>query len=335
MSMRNQSLRRKAIQMLLLATVFWGMSFPTMKSVVMVQQRLLPNASTWFFTSLGVTVRFGAALLIMLFWTWSTFRRMSRLEVWQGLGLGLFGGAGLLFQMDGLAYTSASVSAFLTQCYCLSLPVLVALRDRRWPSPILIASCAMVVAGVAVLAGVDWRSMKLGRGEWETLIGSVLFTGQILWLERPLFAQNNVNHFTLVMFAVTALTAAPVSLLTMQRPQDLLMAYHSPAVVGFMVILVAFCTMISYVAMNYWQRFVPATEAGLIYCVEPVFASLFALFLPGWFSIAGGFGYANESVTTNLLVGGGLITAANVLLQVRNAQEERRGEARAELLEKR
>src|SRR4030095_3940210 len=77
MSMHNQSLRRKAIQMLLLATVFWGMSFPTMKSVVMVQQQLLPNASTWFFTSLAVTVRFGLAFLIMLFWTWSTFRRMS------------------------------------------------------------------------------------------------------------------------------------------------------------------------------------------------------------------------------------------------------------------
>ena len=333
--MRNQSLRRKAIQMLLLATVFWGMSFPTMKSVVMVQQQLLPNASTWFFTSLAVTIRFGIALLIMLFWTWSTFRRMSRLEVWQGLGLGLFGGVGLIFQMDGLAYTSASVSAFLTQCYCLSLPIFVAVRDRRWPSPILIASCAMVIVGVAVLAGVDWRSMRLGRGEWETLIGSVLFTGQILWLERPMFAQNNVNHFTLVMFAVIALLAAPISLLTMQHPQDLLMAYSSPAVVGFMAILVVLCTMISYVAMNYWQRFMPATEAGLIYCVEPVFASLFALFLPGWFSIAGGFGYANEIVTANLLLGGGLITAANVLLQVRNAREERPSEAREELLEKR
>ena len=54
MSMHNQSLRRKAIQMLLLATVFWGMSFPTMKSVVMVQQQLLPNASTWPPLALGL-----------------------------------------------------------------------------------------------------------------------------------------------------------------------------------------------------------------------------------------------------------------------------------------
>jgi hypothetical protein len=39
--------------------------------------------------------------------------------------------------------------------------------------------------------------------------------------------------------------------------------------------------------------------------------------LPGWFSGWAGFTYANESVTFQLLVGGGLITAANVLVQLK------------------
>jgi len=60
-----------------------------------------------------------------------------------------------------------------------------------------------------------------------------------------------------------------------------------------------------------------ATEAGLIYCAEPVFASVFALFLPAWLAaLSGGF-YPNETATARLLIGGGLITAANICLQLR------------------
>jgi drug/metabolite transporter (DMT)-like permease len=72
--------------------------------------------------------------------------------------------------------------------------------------------------------------------------------------------------------------------------------------------------------MNYWQRHVSVTEAGLIYGAEPVFASLFALFLPAWFSAFASLNYPNERVTFNLLVGGGLISAANVLIQIKAAR---------------
>src|SRR5262245_15277730 len=172
--------RRRAAQMLLLATVFWGVSFPTMKAFEMLQEKLVPEASSWFVTSLAVTLRFSAAALLMAVWSWRTLPHITWLETWQGLGLGFFGGVGLLFQMDGLAYTSASTSAFLTQCYCLFIPIVVAWRDRRWPSPLIALCSIMVIAGVAVLSDVNWQTLRLGRGEFETLVASVIFTAQIL-----------------------------------------------------------------------------------------------------------------------------------------------------------
>ena len=36
--------------------------------------------------------------------------------------------------------------------------------------------------------------------------------------------------------------------------------------------------------MNKWQRWISATEAGLIYCLEPVIATILSSFLPGWIS---------------------------------------------------
>ena len=86
-----------------------------------------------------------------------------------------------------------------------------------------------------------------------------------------------------------------------------------------MGILTVFCTLGGYLLMNYFQPFLTATQAGLIYCLEPVFASLFALFLPGWFSSMAGIQYANEQLSLALLVGGGLITVANALMQLEPA----------------
>jgi hypothetical protein len=68
--------------------------------------------------------------------------------------------------------------------------------------------------------------------------------------------------------------------------------------------------------MNTWQPKITATEAGLIYCVEPVFGSAMSLFLPSLVSVWAGINYANETATLSLLVGGALITTANVLVQL-------------------
>ena len=307
--------RLRAVQMLVVANAGWALSFPTMKAVAYLQQPLLPTSSSWFIASTTITVRFGIAALVMLFASARTLRRITRLELTEGIGLGVFASAGLIFQMDGLAYTSASTSAFLTQFYCLLIPLFMALRERRWPSATVGVSCLMVIAGVGVLSEIDWRNFRMGRGELETLIASTIFTGQILWLQRPKFAPNNVNHFTFVMFAVIALTALPVMMATGGKADAWLAAWNTAPALTFMGILVAFCTLGAYLLMNYWQPFLTATQAGLLYCLEPVFASLFALFLPGWFSALAGIQYANETVGPGLLIGGGLITAANALMQ--------------------
>ena len=314
--------------MLILACALWGLSFATMKVLGLTQEGLLPGRSSWFFSALCVSYRFGAAGAIMLLVSLPTLRQMTRSELAQGIGLGLFGGLGLLLQMDGLAHTSASTSAFLTQCYCLILPLWAAARDRRWPAPRIFGSSALVLAGVAVLAQVDWCHFHLGRGEVETILASVIFTGQILWLERPRFAANKVTHFSLVMFVVMALVCVPVAVGTTQEAGDWLRAYSTLPTLGFLAILVVGCTLGAYLLMNHWQRHVGATLAGLLYCIEPIFASVFALFLPAWFSAWAGVNYLNEFVTTNLLVGGGLITVANILVQLPATSPARPSESR-------
>jgi drug/metabolite transporter (DMT)-like permease len=313
MSGANQ--RRKAVRILVFCTVLWGLSFPTMKALAQTQQNLLPHTGSWFFTSLGVMYRFGFAGIIMAVIYLRQLKGTTRHEMEQGIVLAVFGGGGILFQNDGLAYTDASISAFLTQSYCLFIPLWVAMASRRWPPLKVFLSTLLVVVGVAVLAKLNLHSLKLGRGELETLVASLLFTGQILCLEQPRYAANRPANFSIVMFLLMALLCVPVVCATAPGAAACVRAFASLPACGFLAILVVFCTLMSYTMMNRWQKFVTATEAGLIYSIEPVIASVMALFLPAIFSRWAAINYANEELTSRLFIGGGLITAANVLLQ--------------------
>jgi drug/metabolite transporter (DMT)-like permease len=300
--------------LLVLATGFWGASFVLMKALGQHQQTLLPGAGSWFLASVSLLARFGLGALVVGLWQCRHLRTLKMAEAWQGLGLGFFGGIGMLFQMDGVMHTSASTSAFLTQCYCIFIPIWVVFRGRVRLGGLLLMSCSMVLAGVAILADIDWAKLRPGRGEVETVVSSLFFTGQILWLQRAPFAANRTMVVTLIMFVVVAVLVLPVALITGGGPSPCLAVFGSVPALAMIGFLTLGCTVIAYGLMNAWQPHLPATQAALIYCCEPLFASVFALFLPARLSRLAHINYANELISWRLLVGGGLITAANLLV---------------------
>ncbi len=303
--------------MLILACAMWGLSFPAIKALSLVQAEALPHSGSWFLSTATMTARFAiAAVLAVLLARWACGTvRMSRLEALQGLGLGVFGGLGMLVQVDGLAHTEASTSAFLTQGTVFFIPLVKALWHRALPSRRESLCCLIALAGIAVLAGFDWRAFRMGRGEAETLAAAMLFTAHILCLEAPAFRGNDALKVSVVMFAAIAVICLPLLWLTGGGIREAALAFQPPGAWLFLAILVGPCTLLAFLWMNRWQPHVSATTAGLVYCFEPVFASGLALFLPGWFSLAAGVRYADESLTAPLLAGGSLILLANVLMQ--------------------
>jgi hypothetical protein len=83
------------------------------------------------------------------------------------------------------------------------------------------------------------------------------------------------------------------------------------------------CTLGAFNLSNHWQKAVTSTEAGLIYTAEPVFASVFALFLPSLIAQWTRLDYKNERLSTSLMIGGGLIVAANLVMQLGRRVERR------------
>lgn len=306
---------RTAVWRLTLATAAWGLSFPTAKAVMQAQAAAAPGHAEWFHAALILFNRMLLATVIMLALLGPRMRGLHRLELRQGLELGLFGGLGMLLQTDAQNYIAASTSAFFTQFTCVFVPLTVALRSRRMPPAPVILACMLVMAGCAVLSGLKLGELRLGRGEWETILGAALFTGQILCLERAGFHGNDSRRTATVMFAVKG--ALLLAFVIAGGSVAVAGAYASPGVLVLTAILAVVCTVYSYTTMTHWQPRVTATQAGLIYATEPVFASAWALFLPGWFSGFAGIAYANERLSWQLFAGGGLILAANLLLIAR------------------
>jgi drug/metabolite transporter (DMT)-like permease len=303
--------------MLLLATLFWGLSFPVVKALLLLHARMFPEAGTWFHSIYTIAPRFLLAVAILIAWRPAGFWRMTRLEWKQGAVIGLFASGGMLLQNDALQFTEASTSAFLTQFYAILIPLWVAFRRRRNPGARVWFACTLVLVGVAILGRFDWANMRFGRGEWETLLSSLFFMGQILWLEKKEFAANRPEKITLVLFSVQGGLLWILAFATAPDPGALLLPWTSGPWLGLTLLLAVFCTVGAFFLMNAYQPKITSTEAGLLYCIEPIFASLMAAVLPAWFSIWAAINYPNEQATWTLLVGGGLITVANVWVQLK------------------
>ena len=286
-----------------------------MKGLAQMQQEAYPEASSWFVSSWCLAIRFLVAAAIVACWCRQVLNQFTRAEVSQAIGLGIFTAGGMLLQMDGLSYTKASTSAFITQGYCIFLPLVVALMVRRFPSPHVILAAILVMAGVAVLAQLDWRDLKLGRGELETLLASMLFTAQILWIERPAYVHNHMGRVSALAFAITGVALLPLAFATMPSWQHLGLVYASAPALSCLLTLTLVSTLVGMMLMFTFQRRVGAVAAGIIYSSEPVLASVLAFVLPGMISAWAGIVYPNETLTASLLIGGGLVLAANLVVQ--------------------
>jgi drug/metabolite transporter (DMT)-like permease len=313
---------RFAVFALLLACLGEALGFPLMKAFALCAERVAPGVNGWFMTAFLLAGRFLVAALVLC-----CFERKlpSRSEIEQGLWIGAFAGGGHLLQIDGLSWTDASTSAFLTQGYVVVLPLLAAIETRTRPERRVLWAVLVNLIGLAVLARFDPRTLSLGRGEAETLLAAVLFAGQIFSISRPRYAHNEAGPVTLVMFLTVGLGSLPLAAAA-AGPRDFALFGASSPLWLLLGLVAVFSTLLPFVLMNAFQRRVSSSEAGVIYGAEPVLASVLALFLPALLAKVTGIPYGNEILSLRLVVGAVLVTAAALLLRAGSDAEVKLGD---------
>jgi drug/metabolite transporter (DMT)-like permease len=292
-----------ATLMLVLTTLLWGMSFPWTKRWQNAAEGAPGGELLASLTLIGV--RMPLALLLLVLARPRVILAPTLREHAGGFVLGSVFFAGFVLQTWGLAWTTPALSAFFTSLCSAWVPLAAWVLFRERLVPLVLAGLLMGLAGCAVLAE-GWR---LGKGELLTLIASVLFTGQVLLLDR-LGRRFEPSHLSTGFLAASGLFGvAGMLLLAVAGPglgawmEWTVAMLARPRILEAVVCLTVLPTVLAFHWMNTYQPRVSPGRAALIYLLEPVFSSIFSV----WW------GYDN--VTVVLLAGGALILAGNLLAE--------------------
>lgn len=266
---------------LIVVTMAWGSTFFVIKDA-------LDGVTTPDFLAL----RFTIAALTLVAVSWRRLLRLSWRQWRTGLGLGAIYGVAQLVQTEGLRYTDASVSGFITGTYVIITPLLLWLVFRRSVSPRTWICVGLAAIGLAVLSLTGMASG--GLGELLTLAGAALYALHIVFLDRSTKRMDALSLTTLQLIGV-AVTCALVSL--PQSHGDLPDASAWGAILYTAVVAGALTMLLQ----TWAQGHLSPTKVAFIMTLEPVFATAFAIMLGG------------ETLTGRLVVGGSLILAATVI----------------------
>jgi drug/metabolite transporter (DMT)-like permease len=241
----------------------------------------------------------------------------------------------LILQVIGLSSIPASRSGFLTSLTAVFIPLISSFVFRKPPRLHVWIGGALALLGVLILSGVisirsasvasldSKTAVPLNVGDALTTLGALFFSIQVLLIDW--FGKRfRSAYFTPGMFFTTVAIAGFVFLgwslsskagwqLNGSEAASWGSLLTSPVYLGSIAFLSLFCSLLAFLGMNTFQPAINASQASVIYSTEPLFASVWAMVLPGWISVLAATGYANEPMTVELAIGGILVTIANVI----------------------
>jgi drug/metabolite transporter (DMT)-like permease len=266
-----------AIVGLLVVTASWGSTFFLIKDLV--TRVPVPDF---------LALRFAVAAVALGLVAWPAVRQLSTSAKFRGATLGLLYGLAQILQTEGLAYTAASVSGFVTGMYVVLTPVFAGLLLRHRIRASAWLATVLATAGLAVLS---LRGLAFGYGELLTLGSAALYALHIVALAAWTSQREALGLSVLqlaVISGVCSLAAAPDGVAVPDRLDDWLALLYMALVAGALALV-----------MQTWaQAHLSPVRSAVIMCGEPVWAALFAVLFGG------------ESVTVRMVAGGGLILAA-------------------------
>jgi len=334
-AIRADMTRRNAVIGLAAVNLLWGLSFPLMKLANLrmarehgVEPQQLQTAEFAWFTFQAamflIAVRFAAAYVLLAAAAPALYRKPTWRDWGPGLAIGCAFFFGIILQNAGLSSIPASRSGFLTSLAIVFTPIITFLLDRRAPSRLVVLSVALALGGAALMTGQvsvatgmptvsadSWKRVAIG--DWLTLLSAVLFAIQIVTLDR--FGKDrDAARFTPAMFAGASALAASSFFLSLLRTPESAATWRSVlADPWFLVVLgglVVFCSIGAFVGMNKFQPWISAEQAAVVYCLEPIFATLWALWLPRMLAPKMGVAYPAESLNIDFWIGAALILTA-------------------------
>ena len=296
-----------AVLGLLITTLIWGGSFVAMKATI----------QAGFGVGAMLCLRFTLAALAMGLFLLLFRVPLRRQAILDGLCIGLVVAAIYWLNADGLRFTTATKSGFITGLYVIFTPLVGLLfKDRLRLSHGLGAGVAIV--GLVLL--VHQPGVSFGGWNWgdtETLGCAVLSGFHIVLISH--FSRRS-NPYVLAFVQIVVVMAICWILTGLLPPspaagglplggfRGTLALLGLPGVWVSLLFQGILATAVAFLLMCLCQAHLGPTEAAIIYCLESVFTALLAAsgLVPG----------VRDALGPLQVTGAGLILAAMLLVQL-------------------
>lgn len=253
-----------ALSLLLLTTFFWGVTFTVVKEAV-------SQVDVFVF----LTQRFALAFALLLLFcvagrqtlTWATFQ--------DGAILGLFLFSAFAFQTVALLFTTASNTGFLTGLNVLLVPLAGALFFRQRVGTNVIFGVLLAVTGLFLLCTNGTWSFN--RGDILAAVCALCVALHLL-LTSHFSRQSGANIYWLTTVQIG--TVALLSLITASVRHHSVLTYY-PKITWAILVCAIFATVFAFLVQTAMQRYLSPSHTALIFCMEPVFAAIYAYWAAG------------------------------------------------------
>ena len=247
---------------LLFVTIIWGFTFVLVKGA-------LNDALPFSFA----TLRFGVATFLTLLIINKKINTLNKMELIGGIVCGVFLFLGYAFQNFGLMITTATKSAFITSISVLLVPILLVILNLQKVQMHIWIAVLMATAGLYLLI---LPGGGLNIGDIITFGCSISFAIHIITQDYYIKKEVRLLPFINVQLAFVTI----ISLISafFYEPDPII---WSERLMGAIIITGVLATFTAFLIMIWAQKILNPSETAIIFSLEPLAASLFAMVFAG------------------------------------------------------
>jgi drug/metabolite transporter (DMT)-like permease len=284
--MKNLSKNTSSKIALFGASLIWGGSFLIVKNSMDVMG---PHVL------LVLRFTIGCILLALIFR--KKLKELNKDYFLQGGVLGSLLFFAYSLQTIGITDTTPGKNAFLTAIYCVLVPFIHWLVDKKKPDAFNIMAAVMTVMGIGLVSLNG--NLSIGMGDAFTLAGGVLFAVHMVAVAKFTKAKDPIL-LTILQFGFAAVYAGIVAVLF----EDLPTKWNMNTTIGIFYLAV-FATAFALLLQNIGQKYTNPTSAAIILSLESVLGILLSV------------AFYHEELTLRIFCGFLLIFAAVIISETK------------------
>lgn len=258
---------------LLLATLLWAGTFS-----------LIKEGLEYSSPSIFVGTRFGLAALIILPFIYKVLKNQNKTAYIHGIILALLFFLGFQLQTIGLKFTTVSKSAFITGTFVVFTPIFQMLIERKMPKKGNIIGIILVFIGIVFLSskGTSFTDVfiELGEsfniGDVFTLLCAIDYGLYVVFVDMY-SRKHDFRYLTFIQLSIASGLAFLSALLLDITSFEIARMEITTTFIFAILYCTIFASIFATMLHTKYQKEVTPTKAGIIFSMEPIFATIIAV----------------------------------------------------------